>query len=286
MAKKNNFSDNVARWLNIAELKIDYYTQFVKAWIPFNAWYMVSYSIALNSDKDRVIIDHIKDNSNPFRDRIINLLMDATATGLEFKHYLAQLHLELEGHTVPSHDNKLSFRSLFVKKNPNSSHTLSQGKFVYKVTYDETIPKNQNRLKCEIFDSTQNLRNIYLEDLPTWDKTLFDNHFPYQALSQTKKKYLKECFLQVNPKRTENIILDPKIQSNGKKMAPLGGVTIDREFSIYFVNNPILISQALIEMLYNLRCILFHGEINPTDTNQKIYKYAFLIQQILIQELQ
>ncbi len=38
-------------------------------------------------------------------------------------------------------------------------------------------------------------------------------------------------------------------------------------------------------MLYELRCKLFHGELDPTEANQDIYKYAYNIQNLLIKEL-
>ena len=44
-----------------------------------------------------------------------------------------------------------------------------------------------------------------------------------------------------------------------------------------FVNNKNLIARALVEILYQLRNALFHGEITPTSQIQKTYEPAYLI---------
>ena len=54
---------------------------------------------------------------------------------------------------------------------------------------------------------------------------------------------------------------------------------------ILFTENTDHLSQAIIEILYNLRCILFHGEIQPNKDNLKIYKPAFYMLRLLIKSL-
>ena len=39
------------------------------------------------------------------------------------------------------------------------------------------------------------------------------------------------------------------------------------------------------EILYELRCKLFHGEIEPSDTNSGVFEQAFYIQRVLIKAL-
>lgn len=284
--KVNNFSDNVPRWLSIAELKIDYYTQFIKSWIPFNAWYMVSYyDDSLNRKSDRDIIDHIKNNSNPFRDRIINLLSGDDNISNQFKFYLGQLHLQLEGHTIPDNDNKLSFTSLNISRNNNPTHSIPFRNLVYKATHNITAPRGTNRVKCEIFDTRRGNASIYFEEFLDWSINDFLNSINYIALIPERKEKLRLCFEEINPKKPENIVLKPIRDRANNFQQPNRCIVIDKDTNVYFSDDTQLVSKVIIEMLYRLRCVLFHGEINPTETNQGIYEQAYNIQKILIQEL-
>lgn len=282
----NNFSDNVPRWLSLAELKIDYYTQFIKSWIPFNAWYMVSYYDETNNRKsDRDIIDHIKNNSNPFRDRIINLLNGYDNDSNQFKFYLGQLHLQLEGHTIPDNENKLSFSSINISKNTNTSQPINFRNLIYKTTYNTNVSRGTNRVKCEIFDSRRGNTNIYLDEMLDWSMNEFLNRASYISLPYERKEKLRLSFEEVNPRKPENIIVRPTRDKNNNYQKPSRCVIIDKDAHIYFVDDSVLVSKVIIEMLYRLRCVLFHGEINPTETNQGIYEYAYNIQKLLIKEL-
>lgn len=282
----NNFSDNVPRWLSIAELKIDYYTQFIKSWIPFNAWYMVSYyDETLNRKSDRDIIDYIKNNSNPFRARIINLLNGNDNVSNQFKFFLGQLHLQLEGHTVPDDDNKLTFTAINITRNSNTNHSIPFRNLIYKTTYNVTAPRGTNRIKCEIFDTRRGNANIYLDEFSDWSMNEFLNRPNYITLATERKEKLRLCFEEINPKKPENIIVKPVRDRLDNFQAPSRSITIDKDTNVYFIDDVQLVSKVIIEMLYKLRCILFHGEINPTETNQGIYEHAYNIQKILIQEL-
>ena len=44
-------TENITRWIEQSE--IDYFTHFIKAWIPFNAWYNLRYS-NLGSDREKI----------------------------------------------------------------------------------------------------------------------------------------------------------------------------------------------------------------------------------------
>jgi hypothetical protein len=50
-----NNTANIKQWLEKSE--VDYFTQFVKAWIPFNAWYRREYDTL---EKERDVPNEIK----------------------------------------------------------------------------------------------------------------------------------------------------------------------------------------------------------------------------------
>ena len=49
-----------------------------------------------------------------------------------------------------------------------------------------------------------------------------------------------------------------------------------------FINNTNLIARAIIEILYQLRNALFHGDITPDLESQRVYQPAYLILKSLI----
>jgi hypothetical protein len=247
---------------------------------------MVSYyDEAANRKSDRDIIDHIKNNSNVFRDRIINLLNGNDNTSNQFKNSLGQLHLQLEGHTIPDNDNKLSFTAINILRNNTPSHSIPFRNLIYKVTYDFSAPRGTNRIKCEIFDGRRGNASIYYDEFTDWSLDDFLNSANYIGLGVERKEKLRLCFEEVNPKKPENIIVKPVRDRNNEFQVPDRCIVIDKSANIFFVDNSTLISKVIIEMLYRLRCVLFHGEINPTETNQGIFEHAYNIQKILIQEL-
>ena len=281
--KVNNFSGNVPTWLAIADLNIDYYTQFIKSWIPFNAWYTVSY-FSETLDSDRKIIDKIKETSNPYRDRIINLLRGDDNTSSQFRYFVSQLHIELEGHSIPNHEKRISFSSINIKRNTKTQHTHSYRSFSYKVDFNPSAPKTTKRLKCEILNK-KTFSNVYLDDFYDYSIDDLIKSEKYIALSPESREQLRLCYEEINPYKPENIVIKPNRNKKGVYIKPTRCTIMDEGSNIYFDENHELVSKVIIETLYLLRCVLFHGEINPTETNQSIYEQAYQIQKILIQEL-
>lgn len=39
-------------WIDAIDIKVDYFSAFMKAWIAFNAWYNFSGEVTGNSDKE------------------------------------------------------------------------------------------------------------------------------------------------------------------------------------------------------------------------------------------
>lgn len=88
------------------------------------------------------------------------------------------------------------------------------------------------------------------------------------------KENIKICFEKINPKKPTKIIVETNIRH-----------TIKISESLHFENAKELVTKVIIELIYGLRCKLFHGEIEPKKAYEKIYEYAYHIQRILIQTL-
>ena len=82
----------ISKWIDKSEP--DFYTLFIKAWIPYNSWYMSNFydedaSPKRTSDKD--IISYIKANSNAYKDKIVTLLRNNDEESETFKLQISRL---------------------------------------------------------------------------------------------------------------------------------------------------------------------------------------------------
>ncbi|WP_149274355.1 hypothetical protein [Pareuzebyella sediminis] len=259
----NPYIDNSERWLALAE--IDYLIQFVKAWIPFNAWYMNMYP-TLN--RDRIIIEEIKSNPNLFRDKIIALINGADSESIIFKGQLARLHQSLETNYIPNADKRISFNSVTVETNPITSETYSFRQWIYKV--ELTRSGNTTNINSLITNAggitqyTYDQRKFNIEDLT--------NHATNNSsLNESQMRCLLKTYERINPKKPISLI------STNRKGIEAGDIVL--------INDVDKIVKGLIEIIYKLRNVLFHGELIPNNTNKKVYEPAFYILKTLIQSL-
>jgi len=256
----------------ISRSQPDYYTLFIKAWLPFNAWYMQEfYSEDDRRTSDKAIIDHIKVAPNVIRTKIKNLLKLQTQEGEGFRKELGLLEMALKSHPITP-DAPFSFVSLCIQENPNRQFQNVVRTKTCKGYYDNTLPRTSPRWKFEVTVTKTGATETLIE-LRKCSMTELETNNDYVNLSPTLKKGIKECLNEINPKKTDNFL-------KGHKHS---GIAIGN--SLYFIDDEEQVSKAVIQMLYELRCKLFHGEVDPTESNADIYKHAFKIMYTLIQEL-
>jgi hypothetical protein len=265
----NQFVGHVDRWLLLSESEVDYPLLFVRAWIPFNAWYCTNYQ----TTRDRVCIDKIKTDANLFRAKLVALLMGDYDEAIIFKEHLENLHNLLERHPIPDSDpnNRLTFKNVYFRRNPiHSTHPpISNNKYQYKA---EVITET-GAVKVIILNTRQSPPStIYTYNHSKYDSSHFKDDLTENVKNKTHQKILIECFDKINPKIKENII------SKGKKSLIKGK-------KIHFVDNANDVSQAIIEVLYELRCKLFHGEIQPSKDNFSVYEPCYQMLRILLKSL-
>lgn len=80
-------------WIDAIDIKVDYFSAFMKAWIAFNAWYNFSGEVSGKTDKE--CIEFIGSKTNRFKTYIENLLSFDSTEGKTFKENLASLHSAL-----------------------------------------------------------------------------------------------------------------------------------------------------------------------------------------------
>lgn len=256
--------ENVNRW--IEQVNIDYYTQYIKAWIPFNAWYKCSYP---SLDTDRAIINEIKRTNNTFSDAIRTLISDTSTDGYLFRGYVSDLHKALQNCTIRNGDKIISFAEIIIEKNANSKidHTY-RGTHYYLNREDESGGKCKitialKRNGTNLFTLTQNNFNI---------KELTENS-SFSSLTLERQRKLRSLYEEINPYKPCNLI---------QRNLSDGYIEIG---DYKFINDINSIVKGIIEILYLIRCSLFHGEVVPNEQASRVYKYSYEILSMLLQRI-
>ena len=72
-------------WIDAIDIKVDYFSAFMKAWIAFNAWYNFSGEVEGANDKD--CIEYIASQSNRFKTYTMNLINAEDADGSAYREH-------------------------------------------------------------------------------------------------------------------------------------------------------------------------------------------------------
>ncbi|WP_312301383.1 hypothetical protein [Chryseobacterium sp.] len=253
-------------WLKKAE--IDYYKMFIFSWIPFNAWYMKTYYDYENKiDSDKEIIKKIKTEENIFRSKILNLLNGNTQESIDFKYNIYKLYDLLEMNTIPNQEKRVSFSSLKTYDNSKRQEIITYNNKTLKFEFLVSQSRSSKRFRCEIIKSSG--ASEALIELHSCSKDEIEQHTDFLKQSNNIQQKILYGFNEINPNKSSSIISN---KTSGFKI----------HNNLYFTNNVTLISQFLVELLYQLRCKIFHGEIDPKPSYYDIYKYAYLILNPLI----
>jgi len=252
--------ENVRRW--IEQVTIDYYTQFIKAWIPFNAWYNASYP---SLDTDRAIINEIKRTHNSFSDAIRTLIVDTSAEGDLFRGYISDLHKALQNCIIRNGDTIISFEVIIIEKNANNTINHDYRRIHYY------LQRNDSGGNCQInIALTQNGNNIFRFTQNKFDIQELIQYRDFSQLTSERQRKLRSLYEDINPYKPCNLI--QRDLSNG--YIEIGDYK--------FIDNIDSIVKGIIEILYLMRCSLFHGEIVPNEQALNIYKYGYEILNMLL----
>ena len=263
----NLFTGHKDEWKSLAD--IDYFGAFVKAYIPFNAWMNISYP-ELNTDREK--INEIKKNTNPFRDKICSLLNANNQDGAQFRGLLGELHDALENHYINNQDKRISFTNVTIGKNTINISTDSWRGIGFRVQYGngagttDTHSLVKRRDGTAIFNLTQ--PNYDIDDLKARPN--------FATLSPEYQNHLLNCYKNV----------EPYIQKNFTTGFNVADRNTYYECGNYkFIKESENIAKGLIEIIYNLRNSLFHGELIPNKEANQVYGVAYRVLYILIQTL-
>lgn len=282
-----SINTHINNWIDRADIVMDYYTLFIKAWIPYNAWYMHNFYDETSTprrDRDVAIISYINSTSNRYRDKIKSLLRGPDEASKLFRELLGNLHSELEANPIPDDENRISFSTVSLYKNNTKIYSQSIKQFVYFVEFRDSLPKDTKRWFLEVQKRSNN-QTIHRVELFNWSMGELNNNLDFIDIpDREKKKQLTDAFLKINPRKPVTIVIPP-VSRKSRLIRPNNSMTIDAKKHIYFTNDFDLVSKGVVQLLYELRCKLFHGELDPIESNSGIYRFAYEIQKILIKEL-
>ncbi|GAA3928286.1 hypothetical protein GO495_05995 [Chitinophaga oryziterrae] len=261
---------HIDNWITRAEP--DYYTMFIKAWIPFNAWYVDKYPDLYSNDSK--IIKELIASKNDIKAFINSLLSSTDSDYNRFSYHLSQLHIELEKKGLQHRNEAISFTSLFFEDYACEpvNETDTDG-----INYQASQPsKIQTYYRALIVKEKKTYLSI---KMPEYDLNTLLTHEEFVGLAKPEmKEIIKSCFVDINPKQKVN--LTTKSISNDEYLL------IDNNENSRFKNDKELIAKSLIKVLYYLRCMLFHGELNPSDNNSVVYEHAFQILKYIVKKIQ
>jgi hypothetical protein len=263
-----DFRGNIDHWLKYSEP--DYYIFFLKAWIPFNAWYVAE--LPHLEKKDTKIIKELQDNANSKPRNIIeNYLNNNKTDANKFKSHLAELHHFLELKTLKHNGVKLSFSNLSLTENPKKfEKDTDQFGNIYKSEvkigfYEALIVDKGSKT---IMHFKQPIYNV--DDLKKY------NDFIKITDKKIQNRIIK-CYEAINPNKTVSLVSCSKIKSDF--------ISLNSENKVNFINDPTTIAKGCIKVLYALRCMLFHGEVEPTNGNKPVYEHSFYLLRLIIKDL-
>ena len=254
-------TENVQEWIKLIE--VDWLGQYARTWMAFNAWYRSQFGTEKNDGK---IIEKIKNDKQEICSEIENFLSGSGTLHKSFQSDIAELHNSLVHTNIESKSKKISFESIEDYQYTKGTKSIEENRrgITYKVIIHADSKQRVVRVENASGENMLN-KTITTEDEESfqgekWFEKLSDSGW-FEKLSQTQRNYLKADIEDSSP--IHNLL------------APDSNPT---EIGLFkFTSDKKLIARALIEILYQLRNSLFHGELTPTPEIQKAYEPAYLI---------
>ena len=252
---------NYKDWIDSIEIKVDYFSAFMKAWIAFNAWYE-SGEISAPGKRDKDYIESIANHTNRFKSYINNLLIADNSEGKTYRDSIANLHGALLSAPITTQAyvgvrQSVSFSEVSIK---NSNASKIEDFYLY---HYECIRAN-GKIKTTIsVKKTGQMCFSFEQD--EHDAEVLKAQSDFKALSQTQQEKCLECYKELRPYIIESVLsTHDSPQEDPLVMGPYS-----------FVNDKNAVSRAIVIVLYLLRCCLAHGDISPDESTNKVYRYAY-----------
>lgn len=252
----NTYIDNRDAWLRMSD--IDYVGQFVKAWLAFNAWYRSAYTEA----QDRKIINEFKWQGNPVLSALRPKLDSAGDDAIQFRAEIALLHQRLDNYEISSgkgaSKTRISFRRVFLRENLPMVERDDRYGFMFeaelltgRLVKASVTRKNNGATLLALAPCQFSIAT--LKALPT-----------FTSISVPQQNVLLRTYTKVAP----DWFCDLTTHKEPDSPAIVCG-------AYRFTCGRDALFAGVVEVLYQMRCTLFHGELAPTKEAVICYEPAF-----------
>jgi hypothetical protein len=262
-----SLKDNLRQWRDSA--RIDWFSQFIKAWIPFNAWMTDTYGDL----SDRELLDKVKAGNNVVYNRIVPSLtwrpaqakgtegswQDDSQEAAEFRLKIEQLHRLLQSCVVDGRKGRVSFETVDIGYNAHLEEQRTKRSRNFRVGRD---PK-KGEVKLEM-SATKASTAFTLTQL-AYDRRALEDEPSFQALKTDHRTTFLAMYDTIAPRRVINVL------------APQGSLDVLQLGSTAFIQDSAKVFSALVDVIYSLRNALFHGSITPTESHNEIYEPGYHI---------
>lgn len=272
---------HLKKWIEHSDA--DYYTMFINSWIPFNVWYQETYYDEQTCKTDKQMVEQVKNNDNKYKNKLKNLLegRGIVEEVSSFRFHLSQLYIQLNSHTIPNDKNRLAFNTIWAVDSNLDSYTFDSGTYSYKIQKIVGAARGAKQYQIEVINRNSGATTDIIELFKKYLNELDANADFVSLSTETKKFNVRDCLLHVLRHKPANFVKSPT--ATGRK--PAHSIVIDEHIPLYLSDDINLDAQAIIQLIYQLRCIIFHGDLEPTLANMPIYEHLYHIQKILIKEL-
>lgn len=243
-------------WIDAIDIKVDYFSAFMKAWIAFNAWYNFSGEVPEGNDKS--CIEYIASQTNRFKTYTINLINAEDTEGSAYRESIAKLHNALLSAAITTQEyigvrQSVSFAEVAVK----NTNAFARNDYYYN-HYE--CSRSHGKTKTRVTVKTTGAE-IFCFEQEGYDIEVLKQQSDFVRLTSTQQKQCESCYKQLTPYHITSV---------------LDSSQTAKKIGVYsFVNNTAKISEAIVIILYMLRCCLAHGDISPDEASSKVYKYAY-----------
>jgi hypothetical protein len=260
------FNENAHLWKGLSD--IDYFTQFIKAWLAFNAWMRTAYS-DIRSERD--LMECVKKQSNPVRNKIRSLLNGAGNNGQNFRGLIAELHGQLERTYLEANRNGQIYRITFAEMkefNFTSEDSFNHATADYSL---KRVASGDDKGKIEIKLLKQSDQTVIFDFAQDeYNLGELKAHLPFDKLPVTRKQKIIESYEKIAPFKTISWLVNPE-----EDHIEIGAYK--------FKNDADGLAAAIIENIYQMRCLLFHGELVPKKDNNLVYEPAYRIVKVFLE---
>ncbi len=105
---------------------------------------------------------------------------------------------------------------------------------------------------------------IFHYEQDKWDLDALIQQTDYINLTDERKIKCNECYNKMIPYIVTSVLSTETDESKGIKIG-----------SFLFIKDIEKIAEAIIKILYMLRCCLAHGDITPDGKTSDVYRYAY-----------